>query len=324
VHASAQHLLALANDLLDLARTESGRISVAMDDVDVAALLDGMLESFRARADRRRVGLAARWETDAPLSVRTDPTRLREILTNLLDNAVRHTEAGEVLVTAGADAQRGTLTLRVCDTGPGIAPERLSRLFEAGGGCEPGEVTHGAGLGLAITRHLTAALGGELAVSSVVGQGTVFTLRLQVAPIREAVRPWPAERGAALAYAALVVDDACEVREFMRARLGPEGVRVAGAGSCDEALATVRAGAVFDLVLLDLHLAGASGRECLAALRPLLPGAAFVAFTGDAGPGARARCLAHGFDGYLAKPFREDELAAVLALLGERRTRAAG
>jgi signal transduction histidine kinase/CheY-like chemotaxis protein len=323
VHSSAQHLLALANELLDLAHAESGRVSIAMEDVDIAGLLGELLDAFRPRVNPRRVELAVRWESAAPLSVRTDPTRIREILTNLLDNAVRHTERGGVVIGAAADAEHGTLTLRVSDTGPGIAADRLPRLFEADAGVARREGAHGAGLGLAITRHLTAALGGTIEASSVSGGGTTFTLRLRTAVVWPARAVGAAEASAAPGVRALVVDDAAEVRHYMLSRLEREGICAVEAGSRADAVAAAKADARFDIVFLDMHLLDSGGGECLAALRPLLPRAMFVAFTGDAGAEARAGCLTMGFDAYLPKPFNDGQLASVLAAWREAQDRRA-
>lgn len=313
VQTSARHLLALANELLELARTESGRTSVAAEDVDIVALLEDLVESFQARTSHRAVRLGLAWLSPAPDSVGMVPTKVREILTNLLDNAVRHTERGRILLEA--EARGAWLTLRVSDTGCGIEASRLPRLFEPGEQPSgPDDLRAGAGLGLTITKHLVTSLGGTIEVESTVGSGSAFTVRLpiaqseRVASLRAGGGPRP--------RTALVVDDAPEVRLLVRARLEAEGFSVCEAGSLAEAaVAAGRCGVAPEhlVVFLDINLPDADGLAALPVVRASLPGAVVVALTGDVD--REAACLGAGFDGFLPKPFTARQLSSVLALV---------
>jgi signal transduction histidine kinase/ActR/RegA family two-component response regulator len=326
VHSSATHLLALANDLLDAARVESGLVSIAVRDVEPAALLHEVIEGFRSRARHKGLALEVVWESDVPTSVRLDPTRLREILINLIENAVRHTVRGGVTLFARIDEETENLHLDVVDTGEGIDRRILAELLDTSDPDPRFSPSRGTcGLGLVITRHLVTAMDGTISAESDEGSGTVFTLVLPVGPIcwrEQCASSSPIVDAASV----LVVDDAPEVQQFMHLALGRMGLAVHGVGSGSEARAAAsnRREGAYRLVFLDQHLVDTTGIELCKALREELPTAIFIALTGDTDPDAERRYTDAGLDAYLPKPFKQDQLAALLErFANDRQDRAA-
>lgn len=175
IRRAAEHQLTLVNDVLDLAKVESGRLDVASEPVDLPRFLPDLLATVAPMVRRNGSTLEAEGLDDAGV-VRTDPTRLRQILLNLLSNAARHTSNGVVRLEAAREGS--DVLLRVRDTGEGIPPEEVERLFEDYAQTKEGAAKGGTGLGLSISRRLARLLGGDLSVESVPGSGSVFTLRI--------------------------------------------------------------------------------------------------------------------------------------------------
>lgn len=175
---SSQHLLELVNDVLDISKIEAGKLEIFPEPIDLAALLRDTLTSVHFQAEKKGLVL----EVDAPkaLPVVTDPARVRQILLNLLSNAVKFTDRGGVYTTARAvpDTEPGWVEVRVRDTGAGIAPDDLQRIFEEFEQANGAAARGGTGLGLAISRRLADLLGGDLRVESEPGEGSTFTVRL--------------------------------------------------------------------------------------------------------------------------------------------------
>jgi signal transduction histidine kinase len=179
-------LLQLINEILDLAKIEAGKLELQVEEVDLDALLEDVLDTARPLAERNRNRLVL--ERPAPLGrAATDPMRLRQVVLNLLSNACKFTEAGTVTLEAGREPQ-GLVRLAVRDTGIGIAPERMGRLFqEFSQAGAPGERRYGGtGLGLAISRRLARLMGGDVEAASEPGRGSTFTVRLPPAVPAEA------------------------------------------------------------------------------------------------------------------------------------------
>ncbi len=186
IHAAGNDLLALINDILDLSKIEAGMLDVRLEAIPLARLTDDLSRTFQPIASAKQLALAFRIEPGAPDAIDSDPTRLPQILRNLLSNALKFTERGGVsLAIAGAG---GTVQFAVRDTGIGIAADQHERIFEAFRQSDGGRNRkfNGTGLGLAISRDLAHLLGGELRVASAPGQGSTFTLTLPVRPDRRA------------------------------------------------------------------------------------------------------------------------------------------
>ncbi len=320
VAASAQHLMQILNDILDLSKIEAGRLELeelefSLDHV-VARAFEMVLPAAQAKG--LELVLASGSVADR---LRGDPTRLAQALLNLLSNAVKFTERGWVrLVVQRADPARNLVRFEVQDTGPGIEPERLARLFSA---FEQGDSTTsrrhgGTGLGLALTRHLAVLMGGEAGAESTPGQGSRFWFTARLAPAPGAAA---APEGQLAGRHVLLVDDLEEARQALAERLRSFGLRVDGADSGPAALAqaerALAAGEAYDVLFIDWHMAPLDGLQTLGQLRQLMghglpPAVLITAFDGDK---LRGQAQAAGFDAVLVKPITALQLQDMLQRL---------
>ena len=327
IHRSALSLLEIINDILDFSKIEAKRLELAPVNADPGSLVEESLELLSPRAHARGLELIVEIRPSVPPVVQVDPVRLGQVLNNLVGNAVKFTERGEVAVTVDATAPAdGTVMLQfsVSDTGIGIEPEALARIFEPFGHADASTTRRfgGTGLGLAIARQLVELMGGRLEVESEVGQGSTFRFTVRVgAPAQPpaAARP-PLLRGQTI----LVVDDNAAARAVLDRYLASAGARVfsvTGAAAELGAVAAELAGAPLDFAIVDAALGGAHGHRLLDLLasNPALAGARIVTMT------AAADSIAE-FDspnpvalaGYLTKPVRRSLLFAMLARLAGR------
>ncbi len=196
IRTSGQHLLALINDILDMNKIEAGALELVASTTQLTGFVQGVTAFFTPEAHRKGLVLTATCDSALPDWVTTDPRRLRQILLNLIGNAVKFTDQGRVLVESRA-TEKGLMQVRVSDTGPGIPPDRLAVIFEPFKQAGPRQQrAKGTGLGLAIAREIAHQMGGSLTVQSVEGEGTTFTLEVPVvasAPAGEAVPTAPVE-----------------------------------------------------------------------------------------------------------------------------------
>ncbi len=317
---AGRHLLSLLSDLLDLARIGAERLSLSLDSCSLGEVCDSALDIVRDEA--RRKGLALTFHPPAsPIRFVGDSRRVCQVLVNLLSNAVKFTpEGGTVELSASGDEEAGEVRLEVRDTGPGIAPEDIPKLFQPFTQLDTRLAREhaGTGLGLALVRSLAELHGGRAGVESEPGRGSLFQVVLpwrRPAPRgRESGASVPEEsagpgRPASQSRILLVEDDDANrtiLGEFFRMR----GLAVEEAANGHEALAMAST-LPFDLIVLDIQLPGMDGLEVLARLRatgrPIPP---VLALTALAMEGDRERILAAGADSYLSKP-------APLALLGK-------
>lgn len=187
IERAGGHLLHLVNEFLEMSLIESGEVSVHRSVVDLPRLLDEVIEIFRHEAHAKGIRISLRIAPDTPAQVISDPLKVRQILINLVSNAVKFTQQGGVLVLAGAGDPLGdycSLDLQVMDTGPGIDPEDEELVFRRFGRGRAASSAEGAGLGLAISRHHARLLGGELSLQSTLGRGSIFQLSLPVTWVR--------------------------------------------------------------------------------------------------------------------------------------------
>ncbi|HLT46022.1 MAG TPA: PAS domain S-box protein [Rubricoccaceae bacterium] len=317
IEKSGRRLMDTLNSVLDLARLEAGRMELLLEPRPLGPAAEECARLMQPLARERGLTLEARvLAPDAEAAV--DGSALHRILTNLVGNAVKFTEQGGVTVEVDATATEAVL--RVRDTGVGIAPEFLSRLFnefeqESTG---IGRSHEGSGLGLTITRELVERMGGRIAVESVKGEGSVFTVAFpRVAA--EAAPEEPAPGAAPVRGRLLVVDDNANtcllLGRMLRGTFAIDTVGTAREG-LDAAGRTA-----YDAVLLDINLgADVSGEDVMRQLRalPAYADVPIVAFTAYALPGDRERFLHAGFSGYLSKPFSKGQLLDLLdELLGD-------
>lgn len=325
VEAAARHILALSNQVLDLAALEAGRLSLAEESVpaeepfrDAARIILPVAEARGVALDTRLDGLPPRLHADA--------TRLRQVLLNLLSNAVKHAPPGSP-VRLEVRAAEGVLAAEVTDEGPGV-PEAARAAIFADFGRMPGDVTEGTGLGLAISARLVALMGGTLECrDGPGGRGACFRLALPLRLPEQAPPPPPPPPGPAGRLRLLAVDDSPANLAVLRALLATTGFALATETSGAAALAAVEAaaaaGAPFDAILMDVMMPGMDGLEVTRRLRAL-PGEVartpVLAVTATAFPEDIDAVLRAGMDGHVAKPV---ERKALLAALGAALARAA-
>ncbi|WP_119155587.1 ATP-binding protein [Caldimonas tepidiphila] len=337
VYRSGEGLLAIINDILDFSKIEAGKLELAPSDFALRSVVEDTLELLAPRAQDKALALHYREEPGLPARVHGDPLRLRQVLTNLVANAIKFTEHGEVVVqvrrgSCGAAPVPGALWLEfeVRDTGIGVEPRQLPRLFSAFTQAHDGMARRygGTGLGLAISKQLVELMGGRIDAESVVGQGSTFRFCLPVqaadegceaAPEAASAPAVPAEPVLA-GHEVLVVEDNPVNQEVIGQMLRRLGCRVRLASSGAEGLGLL-CEQRFELVLMDVQMPGMDGVEALEWLRrgpcerfpfvnpPSLP---VIAVTANALGGDEQRFLALGFSDYLSKPFRQHQLAALL------------
>jgi two-component system, sensor histidine kinase len=296
----------LLNDLLDKAKMDAGKMAVEVAAFDIRTLVADQLQFWRAEAERKGVELRLSGVEHLPQWLMGDSIRIRQILNNLLSNALKFTDTGEVaLEIAAAPAGRAWLLgFTVRDSGPGLSEEALSHLFQPFEQTQSARNHGGTGLGLAISRDLARLMGGELSAQSEPGHGAAFTLTLT---LTQAAAP---EVFAAPAEAelpplkVLVVDDHEINRRAMSLILSPLGVEIAEASSGFEALALLEK-TRFDVVLMDCLMPGMDGRQTtreLRAERGPNRSTPVIAVTGSTQATEVEACLAAGMNGHVAKP----------------------
>jgi CheY-like chemotaxis protein/signal transduction histidine kinase len=319
VKANARALLALINDILDLSKIEAGHVEVVQEDVDLAALADECIATVRDLLQGRSVEVIASIAPELH-TVRSDGLKLRQVLLNLLSNAAKFTEAGEIVVDARVDG--GKVVLTVEDTGTGIPSDQLPFIFEKFRQVDGSSTRKvgGTGLGLAIVRELCRVMGGSVDVQSTLGRGSIFTVRLPivahvpVSGVESIAQPSTAERAdreKPTGATVLIVDDDPLVHQLLRAELEKEGMRVLLAADGVEALAMARRHRPAAIVL-DLHLPKLDGWKVLAELKwdPLFAQTPVIIISIEE---QRAKAFSLGAQDYLVKPIDPERLVAVVS-----------
>ncbi|MFO0690388.1 MAG: ATP-binding protein [Myxococcota bacterium] len=343
VRSSATSLLSIINDILDFSKMEAGKLELETVDFGVRSVVKELADLFGEAASRKGIGLSVAVDDDVPPVLRGDPLRLRQVLVNLVGNAIKFTERGAVTVEVAlleAEASGAVIEVRVRDTGVGVPPAAQARIFDAFAQAD-GSTTRqfgGTGLGLAIVKRIVGLMGGDVALESREGEGSVFsfTARLERGESPR-VRAVAATGDAANATAAPVVDGAAPStsartrRRILVAEDNPVNTEVVTAmlrllGHEVESVSNGRAAVersaqrAFDLVLMDCQMPEMDGFEATRAIRDreARAGASVrrvpvVALTAHAMTGDREHCLAAGMDDYLSKPFTRAALSALLA-----------
>ena len=312
IHRQARHLTRLVDDLLDVARAAAGKIALHVQTIDLSEVAAGCVGSLRAggRAEALRVSFRAQ---SAPVSA--DATRLAQIITNMLDNAVKFTPAGGAIdVDVTREGQEAVL--RVRDTGVGIEPEMLPRIFELFAQAEQpmDRSVGGLGIGLTLSRRLVEMHGGTItAASEGRGRGAEFIVRLPVS-VGDAPPAAAAERGPDRARTILIVEDNDDARESLRLLLESLGHRVVAAADGTEGLALAESHRP-EVALIDLGLPGLDGYEVARALRTTPAGKTItlIAVTGYGQAEDRRRSKEAGFDAHLVKPVSQALVSSLIA-----------
>jgi len=324
IHSSGEHLLTLIVDILDLSRIEAGKAELYPAPLELRPFLRGMADIIRIKADEKRLGFGLDLATDLPPTIVADEKRLRQIVLNLLGNAVKFPDRGDISLrvrAAAADGSGPTLRFEVHDSGIGIAEDQVEQIFQP---FEQGGEVHrrfgGTGLGLAISRQLVRLMGGDIHVESRPDEGSVFWFEIPLAlsdaaaaavPQRPAPRGYHGER-----RSVLVVDDVPGNRAMLCDLLGSLGFHVHQAADGQAALDLLQQ-ARCDLVLMDMAMPVLDGLETTRRIRrqPAWRELPVIAVSANASGTDKARCLAAGADAFVAKPIDRDRL---LQVVGER------
>jgi signal transduction histidine kinase/DNA-binding response OmpR family regulator/HPt (histidine-containing phosphotransfer) domain-containing protein len=331
VKASADSLVAVINDILDFSKIEAGRFELENIEFDLVSHLGDTVKAFAVRAHQKGLELVLRTAPDLPVGVAGDPTRLRQILINLLGNAIKFTEHGEVVVameTASRRAQEVELHFSVADTGLGIPPQKQQAIFEAFTQADASMTRKygGTGLGLAISSRLVTMMGGRIWVESQPGKGSTFhfTARFGL-PATPMVKRAPAKHASLRGLRVLVVDDNATNRRILEGVLEHYEMAPVLVDSGSAALAALheakQIGDLFPLVLTDAQMPEMDGFTLVERIRedPALAAATIMMLTSSGQRGDAARCRALGVAAYLTKPIGQaDLLEALLRVLGSR------
>jgi len=325
---SGEALLTILNDILDMSKLEAGRLELESVDLDLKRLVASVAALMSSRAAEKGLTLETRMAPDARRFVRGDPTRLRQVLLNLVSNAVKFTERGGVAIAV--DGTDGRVRFTVTDTGIGVPDAVRPHLFTEfyQGDSSITRRFGGTGLGLAICRRIVGLMGGEIGVDSRPGGGSAFWFTV---PLEAASAPDGADAPEPVAVRlrplrVLLAEDNPVNRKVAVALLTRQGHAVTVAGDGAEALDLVR-GERFDVVLMDMQMPRMDGLEAARRIRAL-PGTRgavpIVALTANALAGDAERCLAAGMNDYVPKPIVPEALAAALARQCGTRVQAAG
>lgn len=330
IRRGAEHLLTLINQVLDLSKIEAGRITLNNSDINLYRLLDDLEDMFFLKADEKSLQLIFIRSADLPQYIRTDEVKLRQVLINLLNNALKFTVKGEVTVrTRVQELKAGTgdhnplahLTFQVADTGPGIAPDELDSLFEAFTQTEEGRQTQeGTGLGLSISRSFVRLMGGDIAIESEVGHGATFTFDIVCNVVegdgfgisqkhKQVIGLAPGQPQ----YRIMIVDDKETNRQFMHKLLGPLGFQMREATNGAEAVEIAQEFQPH-MIWMDIRMPVMDGVEATRRLKttPIGKNTKIIALTASVYDEEQEHINAAGCDGFVRKPVQVDTIFATL------------
>lgn len=335
INRSGEHLLGLINDVLEMSKIEAGRATLGQQPFELARMLRGLEDMFRLRAESKGLELDFDLDVRVPECIEADEGKLRQILMNLLGNAVKFTEEGGIVlrarVTYDSQADRAAaaaeeeaerhLVVEVEDTGPGIAPADQDVIFDPFIQAHTGgKASEGTGLGLSISRQFVELMGGDLTVSSKLGEGSLFRLEIPIRQVdpSEVEDLQPRRRVVGMvegtsAYRLLIVDDSSANRKLLFQLFEPLGFEVQEAENGAEAIEVWRAWEPH-LIWMDMRMPVMDGYQATREIKATTRGQAtvIIALTASALEEDRAVILSEGCDDYVRKPFREHELFEIL------------
>jgi PAS domain S-box-containing protein len=319
IQSSGAGLLTIINDILDFSKIEAGKLQFETLDFNLNNAVESTVELLAERAHGKRVELASLVNSDVPVALRGDPGRLRQVLTNLIGNALKFTDAGEVIVRAAKDSETDdavVVRFTISDTGIGIDQAAQQTLFQAFRQAD-GSTTRkygGTGLGLAISKQLVELMGGEIGVSSLLGQGSTFWFTGHFGKQLSPQVVSQADSVSLDSLRALIVDDNATNRKILSHQLSSWGMLHSEADSGIRALELLRAAATgkvpFDLAVLDLTMPAMDGFELARAIKcdPTLAGVHIVLLTSHGQRGDSTTAREAGIAAYLTKPVRQSQL----------------
>jgi len=331
IKRNGHYLVQIINDILDLSKIEAGKLVPELVRFDPLEVLDDVESLMGERARERGLQLTVQADGPLPPTVRGDPIRLRQVLVNLISNAIKFTNEGSVATTVHCNAALEQLELSVTDTGIGMTPELQARLFEPFSQADTSLTRRygGTGLGLAISKRLVEALGGTIGVESAPGQGSTFSFSVPTGSLEGITLvdgrtrgkprnvPPPLPQRSLLGARILLVDDRRDVRHLMQTYLDDAGAQVDCAGDGLAALDEFERGRAEghepDVIVLDMQMPTLDGYQTARRLREWGFTGPIVALTAAAMKGDRERCLAAGCDDYLTKPIDRAQLVGCVA-----------
>ena len=335
IRRNGEALLQLINDILDLSKIEADRLTLTSEDCFLPQIIDEAISVVRIRAVEKRLPLELCYEFPVPERITTDPARLRQILVNLLGNAVKFTERGAVRVTVrclGNDAGTAKMQFAVSDTGIGIPPGKIRDLFQPFVQVDTSATRRygGTGLGLAISKRLARALNGDIEVASEPGLGSTFTLTIVVGSLNgvrmlqspqaassASETPMPAKQEPILRGRVLLAEDAPDIQMVVRQMLRKTNLEIEvadnGLVACRMAERSKAEQAPYDLILMDMQMPEMNGYEATRWLREHGWEGPILALTAHAMVGDREKCLEAGCSDYVTKPILAARLRALLA-----------
>ena len=323
VHTSAEWLMHIVNDVVDFTRTDEAQLQLEKKDLSVEECIRSTIRILEQDASAKNLKLRYKIDPQIPPAVKGDATRLRQVIFNLVENAVKFTTSGSVMIAARLESKSADsvlLRIAVADTGIGIPPDRHSAIFEPLR--QPARPT--MGLGLAICRRLVTLMGGSIDVQSQLGAGSTFEFTAWFEKVRGAFEAQPQSAGrefASRSLSILVAEDSAANRRLIETLLKSAGHYVTAVADGKQALALAE-NQVFDLILMDIEMPEMNGLEATAGIRQSELPATHVpiyALTAHALSGDRERCLAGGMDGYLSKPINIEELLSIVRCVASER-----
>jgi signal transduction histidine kinase len=342
IRKSGNHLLTVLNDILDISKIESGRLEVFTREVEPASIVSEVFEIMRSQAQEKGLEFAVEWAGPVPRVIQSDPQRLRQVLLNLVGNAIKFTEQGFVKMRVGtrSEPEGDYLCFDVVDSGIGVDAKYLPTLFEAFTQADSSSTREagGTGLGLAISKRLALMLHGAIHVETTVGRGSTFSLWLHIDPVGsyELFRPSSGERAQAVApmvdpeplnARVLLVEDGAVNQLLISTVLSKAGAQVSvsddGRAGCRMAREAQAAGQPYDLILMDMQMPVMDGYAATTALRQAGIKTPIIALTAHAMAGDREKCIAAGCTDYATKPIDRVALIRICrGLLGLERQKA--
>lgn len=342
IHASGQHLLNLINDILDISKIEAGKLELELTQCSPHKVLAEVVSIMKVRADEKGIYLRFRSKGGLPETIYTDATRLRQLVTNLVGNAIKFTEEGGVEIVARVVELDGRpqMAIDVMDTGIGMTDEQAAKVFTAFVQADASVTRRfgGTGLGLSISKRFAEALGGGISVASKPGLGSTFTATIETGPMRqvrmisdEQSKEQEAQVTQVSAVQAdlppcriLIADDVEANRKLIQLVLGNAGAEIGQAANGQEAYEMARDGD-FDMILMDMQMPIMDGFAAVRKLRGEGYDKPIYALTADAMKGSEDACRAAGCSGFLTKPIDLDKIlqtvAAVIREVNPRRVR---